>query len=265
MSKLLLIDDDKEVIKINAKYFRQLQYEVEYATNAKSALKKLESFTPDCIIMDVMMPGMDGFKACTKIKEICNAPIIFLTGRDSEDDKIHGLLLGADDYMVKPYSLRELEVRIQVLIRRYQSAGSSAASLSGGLDFSLLHIDKERHKAYYKKRNSDESFSREEIQLTNKEYDMLALLASSPGKVFTFEEIGNAAFGNSTVKDIWLPKSIKELGDMIPVFEMMNCKTTIKRYQEEYCLIFETGFEDMYVIIDKKGGYKIMTKGEKME
>ena len=199
MSKLLLIDDDKEVIKINAKYFRQLQYEVEYATNAKSALKK--SFTPDCIIMDVMMPGMDGFKACTKIKETCNAPIIFLTGRDSEDDKIHGLLLGADDYMVKPYSLRELEVRIQVLIRRYQSAGPSAASLSGGLDFSLLHIDKERHKAYYKKRNSDESFSREEIQLTNKEYDMLALLASSPGKVFTFEEIGNAVWGGYIESD----------------------------------------------------------------
>lgn len=206
MSKLLLIDDDKEVLKINSKYFRQLQYEVEYATNAKSALKKLESFTPDCIIMDVMMPGMDGFKACTKIKETCNAPIIFLTGRDSEDDKIHGLLLGADDYMVKPYSLRELEVRIQVLIRRYQSVGSSAASLSGGLDFSLLHIDKERHKAYYKKRSSDEAVSKEttsweEIQLTNKEYDMLALLASSPGKVFTFEEIGNDVWGGYIESD----------------------------------------------------------------
>lgn len=205
MSKLLLIDDDKEVIKINAKYFRQLQYEVEYATNAKSALKKLEAFHPDCIVMDVMMPGMDGFKACTKIKEICQAPIIFLTGRDSEDDKIHGLLLGADDYMVKPYSLRELEVRIQVLFRRYQSAGSSV-SLSGGLDFPLLHIDKERHKAYYKKRNSDEAASkeatsREEIQLTNKEYDMLALLASSPGKVFTFEDIGNAVWGGYLESD----------------------------------------------------------------
>lgn len=200
MSKLLLIDDDKEVIKINAKYFRQLQYEVEYATNAKSALKKLEAFHPDCIVMDVMMPGMDGFKACTKIKEICQAPIIFLTGRDSEDDKIHGLLLGADDYMVKPYSLRELEVRIQVLIRRYQSAGSSA-SLSGGLDFPLLHIDKEHHKAYYKRRHSDEATSREEIQLTNKEYDMLTLLASSPGKVFTFEDIGNAVWGGYIESD----------------------------------------------------------------
>lgn len=200
MYKLLLIDDDKEVIKINAKYFRQLQYEVEYATNAKSALKKIEAFTPDCIVMDVMMPGMDGFKACTKIKEICHAPIIFLTGRDSEEDKIQGLLLGADDYMVKPYSLRELEVRIQVLIRRCQSAGTSASS-SGGLDFPLLHIDKERHKAYYRRRNSDESVSKEEIQLTNKEYDMLALLASSPRKVFTFEDIGNAVWGGYIESD----------------------------------------------------------------
>lgn len=194
MSKLLLVDDDKEVLKINAKYFQQLKYEVEYATNAKAALKKLDSFTPDCIVMDVMMPGMDGFKACTKIKEICNAPIIFLTGRDSEEDKIQGLLLGADDYMVKPYSLRELEVRIQVMIRRYQST-VAAPSSSNILDFPLLRINKELHKAFYKRGTDKETISVEELQLTNKEYDMLSLLASSPDKIFTFEDIGNAVWG----------------------------------------------------------------------
>lgn len=188
MSKILLLDDDKEVLKINAKYFRQLEYEVEYAASAKAALKKLETFTPDCIVMDVMMPGMDGFKACTKIKEICTAPIIFLTGRDSEDDKIHGLLLGADDYMIKPYSLRELEVRIRVLIRRYQTIPAASAN---ELHFSLLRIDRDKHKAFYKQTASSE----EEIPLANKEYDLLSLLASSPGKIYSFEDIGNAVWG----------------------------------------------------------------------
>lgn len=181
MPSLLLIDDDKEVLTINSKYFLQLNYEVKAVTNAKKALTLLHSFSPDCIIMDVMMPGMDGFQACSKIKELCSSPIIFLTGKDSEDDKIQGLLLGADDYMVKPYSLRELEVRIQVLIRRYQKTTQPAKS--NILEYPPLRLDLNKHKAYYQE---------EEIALSNKEYDLLHLLAASPNRVFTFEEIGNA-------------------------------------------------------------------------
>ena len=107
MPKLLLIDDDKEVLKINAKYFIQDGYTVKAATNARTAYKLLKDYTPDCIVLDVMMPGIDGFKACTELKKLCQAPVIFLTGRDSEDDKVQGLLLGADDYMIKPYSLSQ--------------------------------------------------------------------------------------------------------------------------------------------------------------
>ena len=191
MNKLLLVDDDKEVLSINVKYFKNLNYEVEYAVNAKSAIKKLESFNPDCIIMDVMMPGIDGFKACEHIRKTNNTPIIFLTGRDNEDDKINGLLIGGDDYMIKPYSLRELEVRIQVLIRRYQSASNLSADNSNTLDFPFLTIDLTRHKAYYKKNNSEE-----DLRITNKEFDFLCFLASSPNSIFSFEDIGNAVWGN---------------------------------------------------------------------
>ena len=129
MPKLLLIDDDKEVLKINAKYFIQDGYTVKAATNARTAYKLLKDYTPDCIVLDVMMPGIDGFKACTELKKLCQAPVIFLTGRDSEDDKVQGLLLGADDYMIKPYSLRELSARIQVLIRRYQKTSVVSAAV----------------------------------------------------------------------------------------------------------------------------------------
>ncbi len=189
MPTLLLIDDDKEVLTINSKYFKQLHYEVKAVTNARSALTLLKSFSPDCIVMDVMMPGMDGFKACTKIKEMCSSPIIFLTGKDSEDDKIQGLLLGADDYMVKPYSLRELEVRIQVLIRRYQNTPTAKSNI---LEYPPLRLDLTKHKAYYLD---------EEISLSNKEYDLLNLLAGTPNHVFTFEEIGNSIWNSYLESD----------------------------------------------------------------
>ena len=190
------MDDDKEVLSINVKYFRNLNYEVEYSTNAKGAIKKLESFNPDCIVMDVMMPGIDGFKACEQIRKTCNTPIIFLTGRDSEDDKIQGLLIGGDDYMIKPYSLRELEVRIQVLIRRYQSASASANENQNILTFPFLTIDLTRHKAFYKKDDYEE-----DLRITNKEFDFLNLLASSPNKIFSFEDIGNAVWNNYIESD----------------------------------------------------------------
>lgn len=191
MSKLLLVDDDKEVLSINVKYFKNLNYEVEYATNAKSAIKKIENFNPDCIVMDVMMPGIDGFKACEHIRKTCNTPIIFLTGRDSEDDKIQGLLIGGDDYMIKPYSLRELEVRIQVLIRRYQASSDFSGDNQNILSFPFFTIDLTRHKAFYLENDVEE-----DLRITNKEFDFLCLLASSPNKIFTFEEIGTAVWGS---------------------------------------------------------------------
>lgn len=183
MSKLLLIDDDKEVLTINGKYFQNLNYTVKVCTNAITALKHIEEYNPDCIVLDVMMPKMDGFQACKKIREISNAPILFLTGKDTEDDKIQGLLLGADEYMIKPYSLRELEVRIQVLIRRYKGSETKSSNV---LSYPPLTLQLLERKAYC---------NEEELPLSNKEYDLLFLLASNPNKVFTFEEIGDKLWG----------------------------------------------------------------------
>ena len=189
MPNLLLVDDDKEVLKINAKYFLQAGYDVKAATNARNAYKILKDFTPDCIVLDVMMPGTDGFKACTEIRQLSQAPVIFLTGCDSEDDKIQGLMLGADDYMIKPYSLRELAARIQVLIRRYQRTSTVSSSV---LEYPPLRLELTARKAYYENT---------EIPLTNKEYDLLHLLAASPNTVFSFEDIGNAVWGQYIESD----------------------------------------------------------------
>ena len=181
---LLLVDDDTEVLSINRKFFEQYGYEVYTAENGAEAKIEIDERRFDCIVLDVMMPGIDGFSLCRWIKERCNTPVIFLTGKDAEDDKINGLLLGADDYMVKPYSLRELEVRIQVLIRRYSSTTSTRMA---EIVFSPLRIDLQKHSAYY---NS------EKIQLSNKELDFLVTLAKQPQKVFSFEELGNIIWGD---------------------------------------------------------------------
>ena len=170
MYKLLLIDDDKEVLTINMKYFKQLDYEVKSVSNARNALKLLSTYIPDCIVMDVMMPGMDGFSACTKIREICSVPIIFLTGRDSEDDKVQGLLLGADDYMVKPVNLDELNLRIGALLKR--SGIEEKSKITVG-DFILT---KDEYSAFWQ---------REEIQLTKREFEILFTLLSNPRKTFS--------------------------------------------------------------------------------
>ena len=107
MSRLLFVDDDKEFSLVNKKFFLQEGYEVKAVSSGKQAIRMLKEFPADCIILDVMMPEMDGFETCKEIRKFSNAPIIFLTGRGDENDKIEGLLIGGDDYIVKPYSFSE--------------------------------------------------------------------------------------------------------------------------------------------------------------
>lgn len=186
---LLLVDDDTDVLAINKQYFEEQQYKVKTAENGEEAKKILKGFRPDCIVLDVMLPGADGFTLCQQFKKHINAPIIFLTGKVTEDDKIKGLMLGGDDYMVKPYSLRELDARIQVLIRRYALTAKPMENL---LSFPPLTIDLDKHKAYYQQ---------EEIALSNKEFDFLKILAETPGKTFSFEELGTQIWGSYLESD----------------------------------------------------------------
>jgi len=188
MYTLLLIDDDTEVLEINAKYFRKNGYKVGTASNAQAGLQMIYSLQPNCIVLDVMMPGMNGFDACREFRKIVDVPILFLTGRTQENDKINGLMLGGDDYIVKPYSLRELSARILVNIRRHQSTVSS----SNQILFPPLRIDLTQHKAYYQE---------EEILLSNREFELLYLLAKTPNQTNTFQIIGEAMWGRYSDED----------------------------------------------------------------
>ena len=182
---LLLIDDDEEVLEMNGKYLASQNFNVYTAPNPMSGLKLVKAKKPDLIILDVMMPGMDGYELCEKIRTFSNVPIIFLTGKTSEDDRIRGLVTGGDDYIMKPYSLKELKARIDALLRRV-SVLSAQKSDDNILRFGDLKIDLTLHRAFY-----DDT----DLQLTNREYDVLIYFCQHPNRVITFEELGKALFG----------------------------------------------------------------------
>ena len=191
MAELLLIDDDTDVLEINRKFLTGEGFTVQIADTPQKGISLAKKMNPSCIVLDVMMPGMNGFEVCKKIRTFSSAPIIFLTGRSSEDDKITGLLTGADDYLVKPYGLRELSARIQALLRR-ASLQSIPVSDTNTLTFRDLTIDKLAHKALYKG---------EDLCLAKREYEVLLYLATHPNQDVTFEELGTALFGVYSEED----------------------------------------------------------------
>lgn len=182
-SVIMLVDDDIDILKVNLAYLKKEGYKVCAYDNPKTALADLESRNPDCIVLDRMMPGMDGVETCKAIKAIKDIPVIFLTGKASEDDRVDGLMSGADDYLVKPYSLKELSARIYVQLRRHYADGRNNQTV---LSYPPLEINVIDHKVFY---------DGTEIPLSKKEYDLFYLLVQKPGTVFSFEDIGMAVSG----------------------------------------------------------------------
>lgn len=185
MHKILMIDDDREVLELCAGSLSEKGYAVRTADNAVKGLAMLEAYAPDCVLLDVMMPGMDGFEVCQKIRRISDVPVIFLTGRVSEEDKVSGLLLGADDYIEKPCSLKELEARIVVNIRRTSSAPTR-------MSFPPLEIDLLHGRALC---------DGEDLNLTAQEFALLRLLASHAGEEVSFKQIGVEVRGGYVEND----------------------------------------------------------------
>ncbi|SDM84857.1 response regulator transcription factor [Lachnospira pectinoschiza] len=200
---VLLVDDDSEVIDLNKKFFEKKNYRVYTAYSSKDALDILKMNRVDCILLDVMMPDMDGFEACSKMRKLTNVPILFLTGKDSEEDKIKGLEVGGDDFILKPYSLNEINARIQANVRRFrqynksligeeiiqESRGEKSSAIE---QFGHLSVNYLAHKVYC---------DGDEIGLSNREYEILVILLSHNGEVTTFEEISNKLFGTYSDTD----------------------------------------------------------------
>lgn len=181
IQSILIVDDENEIVSMLYSYFSKLGYDVYTATTGNTALKEVEK-NPDIILLDINMPDIDGFTVCERIRDHVSCPIIFLTARIEDSDKIKGFSIGADDYVIKPFSIDELEARIAAHLRREKRR---SVSTKVQFDDSLV-IDYSSRIVFYK--NKDMAF-------TKKEFDIISFLAQNKGIVFDRETIYEKVWG----------------------------------------------------------------------
>ncbi len=205
--KVLIVDDEKAISDIIKFNLLKDGYDVDVAADGDEALKMVYLVQPDLILLDVMLPKLDGFQVCRKIRESFNTPIIMLTAKEEEVDKVLGLELGADDYITKPFGMRELLARVKANLRRIDIDNTdTSAAKSVQIQSGNLIIDLERYEV-----KKDETV----IELTLREYELLKFLATQENQIFTREQL---------LKDVW---GYEYFGDIRTV------DVTIRRLREK--------------------------------
>ena len=182
--KILIVEDEQNIVDILSFNLEREGYDTIEAYDGPTGLKLALEENPDLILLDLMLPGMDGFDVCRQIRQAgCATPILMLTAREEEADKVLGLELGADDYITKPFSMRELLARVKANIRRVTmvpAAPQSEESDAAALKLGRITVDTERATVYK---------DGKALELTQREYDLIRYLASQPGKVFSREAL----------------------------------------------------------------------------
>lgn len=179
-ANILVVDDDEEIAELVGIHLREEGYEVYKAYSGKEALEIFKQERIDLVILDVMMPVMDGNQVCSKIRDTSAVPIIMLSAKDAEMDMVSSLYQGADDYVTKPFRPMELMARVKSQLRRFQSLGGGEQENAGVIDLPNLWMDKRTRTVKVYDR---------EVKLTPIEFDLLYLLASHPGQVFATDDI----------------------------------------------------------------------------
>ncbi|WP_406095038.1 response regulator transcription factor [Streptomyces sp. NBC_01013] len=186
--RVLVVDDDPTVAEVVAGYLGGAGYEVERACDGPAALERFVAHRPDLVVLDLMLPGMDGFEVCRRMRAHGPVPVIMLSARGDEDDRVLGLETGADDYVTKPFSPRELVLRVNSVLRR--AAGAAGAGAHGGpvelLTGAGLELDPSARRATRAGRT---------LALTLREFDLLAFFLRHPGRAFTREELMREVWG----------------------------------------------------------------------
>ncbi len=205
MSKILIADDESHIREILRVYFAKEGFEVIEADNGQQALLKVEKDSPDIVLLDIMMPVMDGITACEEIRRKYDIPIIMLTAKDEDDDRILGLEKGADDYITKPFNPREVVARVKAVLRR--SGGFQKLNDKRKIAFDGLSIDRDRMQAI--------AWGKP-LTLTTKEFELLYFLASSPGKVYSRNQLlesiwGYTYFGDTRTVDTHIKRIRQKL------------------------------------------------------
>jgi DNA-binding response OmpR family regulator len=190
-TKILTADDDPQILRLVARNLELEGYEVVTATDGQEALEKIEAQSFDLALLDVMMPRLDGFSVTARVREFSNIPIIIVTARGQDQDKIHGLDLGADDYLTKPFSVEELLARVRSVLRRSQfAANPDGLAQRAVVTLGELTIDFAQHRVTRKS---------EEVELTPIEYRLLAYLAQNVGRVITQDLLLEHVWGEEYV------------------------------------------------------------------
>lgn len=204
--RILVVDDEERIRSLVGQYLRAEGYEVAEAANGEEALAKVQGQHPDLVVLDVRLPGVDGFEVLAELRKRSEVYVIMLTARAEETDKLVGLTAGADDYLTKPFSPRELVARVKAVLRRGREPRGADQDV---LSFAGLTIDLGRREV---QRDG------EAIELTVLEFDLLAALASAPGRVFTRRQLiervwGWDFFGDDRVVDVHIRNLRRALGD----------------------------------------------------
>jgi DNA-binding response OmpR family regulator len=181
--KILLADDEASIVEFIQDALEDEGYEVLVAYNGDEVFKQL-AYKPDLIILDIMMPGPDGFEVCRAVREVVDCPIIFLSARYAETDRIQGLAVGGDDYIVKPFSIRELKARLAAHLRREQRAGAKASLAV--LHYGDISVDLNSYRLLYRGQS---------VPVTVREFEIVQLLALHPDRVFSREQIYEKVWG----------------------------------------------------------------------
>jgi len=182
MPTILVVDDEPSIIELARLYLEQEGYQVEAAASGQEALAKQNAAPPDLIVLDLMLPDVDGFEVCRQIRARSNIPILMLTARKEDVDKIVGLELGADDYLTKPFNPREFIARVRAILRRYQT-GARPGNI---IEIGKMRIDLSRHET---------TVNGQPIALRTKEFALLATFAENPGIVFSREKLLETVWG----------------------------------------------------------------------
>ena len=193
MSKILIVEDEEAIADLEKDYLELSGFEVEIENDGDRGLERALKEEFDMFILDLMLPGTDGFEICKKIREVKNTPILMVSAKKDDIDKIRGLGLGADDYITKPFSPSELVARVKAHLARYERLIGSNVQENDIIEIRGIRIDKTARRVWV---------NDEEKQFTTKEFDLLTFLAQNPNHVFTKEELFNKIWDMESIGDI---------------------------------------------------------------
>ena len=190
--KILIVDDDNNIAELISLYLTKECFETSIVNDGEQALKEFSSFSPDLILLDLMLPGIDGYQVCREIRHVSDVPIIMLSAKGETFDKVLGLELGADDYIIKPFDTKELVARVRAVLRRFKAKQPAVNPSEKSVSYPDLTINLTNYSVTYMGNHVD---------MPPKELELLYFLASSPNQVFTREQLLDHIWGYEYIGD----------------------------------------------------------------